>query len=214
MVNNYYNNFIKLLKREDKDQALFFILDLLEKGLLTIEEVYSTMLSPSLSDFACNLDDPEICVWKEHTRSSIIRTILEATYPYVVKRKPEVKSENQKVIVVCPQEEYHEIGAIMVSNYFSMAGFKSQYIGANTPKNEVLSAIKALKPNYVAISVTNYYNLVITKKITEAIKTDFPDVKIIIGGQAFRQKGALNNFVYDYHLDTIEEIFALAGAVL
>ncbi len=214
MQKNYYSNFIKLLGKEDKDQTLFFVLDLLEKGILSIEEVYSTLLSPSLINFACDLDDQEICIWKEHTRTSIIRTILEATYTYVVKRKPEVKSKNKKIIIVCPQEEYHEIGAIMVSNYFSMAGFDAQYIGANTPKSDILSAVKALKPDYIALSVTNYYNLVITKKITDSIKSDFPNVKIIIGGQAFRQKGALDNVVYDYHIDTIEEIFTLAGAVL
>ncbi|MGD9886488.1 MAG: cobalamin-dependent protein [Bacilli bacterium] len=55
-------------------------------------------------------------------------------------------------------------------------------MGANTPKHDILSAVSVFKPDYVAISVTNYYNLVVTKQITKAIKEKDPSVKIIVGG--------------------------------
>jgi len=29
--------------------------------------------------------DADVCVWKEHVRTSIVRTVVEAAYPYVVK---------------------------------------------------------------------------------------------------------------------------------
>jgi methanogenic corrinoid protein MtbC1 len=203
MNKNKYSSFLELLKNEDKDKALMFILNLLNEGE-NIIEIYENLLIPSLSDFSCLLEDGEICIWKEHTRTSIIRTILEASYTYIIKSRK--KSINKKIIVLCPHEEYHEIGAIIANNYFYLVGFNSSYIGANTPSDDILSAIKVLKPDYIALSVTNYYNLVITRKLTNKIRTLYPTVKIILGGQAFSEPNSLAQVKYDYNLVSYQDI--------
>lgn len=208
-----FTKFILILESENKDDAVEFILEAMQNQELSLEELYQDVLTPSLTEFSCNLDEQEICIWKEHTRTSIIRTILEATYPYVIKRKKLVKKANKKVVVLCPSEEYHEIGAIIVSNYFTLAGFDSMYIGANTPKNDIISAVKALNPDYIALSVTNYYNIVVTQRITAEIKKNYPNVQIIIGGQAFLQKGSTANIQYDYYFKSPDDILSLIKGV-
>ncbi|MFA5467204.1 MAG: cobalamin B12-binding domain-containing protein [Candidatus Izemoplasmatales bacterium] len=210
MDKQLYDHFIDLLEIEDKDGALNYVLTLLETEKISIEVLYEELLAPSLLQFSCKLEDQEICIWREHTRTSIIRTILEATYPFIVKRKKTVPVLRKKVIVVCPQEEYHEIGAIMATNYFSLAGFEAQYIGANTPKEQIISAVKALKPDYLALSVTNYYNLFTTKKTIDEIREQYPHVKIIVGGQAFMYHNALDQLTYDHHIIKVQDIFLLA----
>jgi methanogenic corrinoid protein MtbC1 len=213
MQNAHYDTFISYLEKEDKNQAVQYALSLLEQKILTIEALYEDILAPSSHFFACKLKDQAICIWKEHTRTSIIRTILEATYPYIIERTSAVNKRNRKVVVVCPQEEYHEIGAIMATHYFILAGFDAQYIGANTPKEEIISATRVLKPDYLALSVTNYYNLFTTKKIVEEVKRDYPHVTIIIGGQAFSQKGATEQIPFDIHLEHMKDIFTLESGV-
>ncbi len=210
MERKLFDEFMDILDREDKDGAMTFVFGLLESERLTIEELYEELLTPSLTQFACKLADAEICIWKEHTRTSIVRTILEATYSYISKRKAGVPQLGKSVLVVCPQEEYHEIGAIMATHYFLLTGFQAQYIGANTPKEEIISAIRALKPDYLALSVTNYYNLFSTKKLTETLKENYPGVKIIIGGQAFLQEKATDQIHYDIHIRSLPDIFALS----
>lgn len=207
----YYEPFLKLVNEENKDEAMTYVLNLLKNKKIELYDLYDFFLRPVLNEFVCSSEDEEICIWKEHVRTSIVRTILESTYPYLIEIKKSVPKNNQKVVVVCPSEEFHEVGAIIVTNYFSLAGFDAQYIGANTPKNDILSAVKALKPDYLALSVTNYYNLVVTKQITEQVKGLFPNVKIIVGGNAFNKPGALEHLVYDYHLTHKEDIFKLGG---
>ncbi len=207
----YYEPFLKLVNEENKDEAMTYVLNLLKDKKIELYDLYDFFLRPVLNEFVCSSEDEEICIWKEHVRTSIVRTILESTYPYLIEIKKSVPKNNQKVMVVCPSEEFHEVGAIIVTNYFSLAGFDAQYIGANTPKNDILSAVKALKPDYLALSVTNYYNLVVTKQITEQVKGLFPNVKIIVGGNAFNKPGALDHLVYDYHLTHKEDIFKLGG---
>jgi methanogenic corrinoid protein MtbC1 len=41
----------------------------------------------------------------------------------LIEIKKTVEKNHQKVMVVCPSEEFHEVGAIIVTNYFSLAGF-------------------------------------------------------------------------------------------
>lgn len=210
-MNPYYPKFLDLVNHENKDEAMLYVLDLLKEKKIELYDLYDFFLRPVLNEFVCNSEDEEICIWKEHVRTSIVRTILESTYPYLIEVKKTVKPNQQKVVVVCPSEEFHEVGAIIVTNYFTLAGFDAQYIGANTPKGDIVSAVKALKPDYLALSVTNYYNLVVTKQITEQVKGLFPNVKVILGGNAFSKPGALDHLVYDYHLKTKEDIFKLGG---
>lgn len=206
-----YQDFLHYLEYEQKDEALLFILGLLQDKKVTLFDVYDRFIRPSLTEFTCKSDDEDYCIWKEHTRTSIIRTILESTYPYLIELKKDVKPRNEKIVVVCPSEEYHEVGALIITNYFTLSGYDAMFIGANTPKDEILTAIKALRPDYLALSVTNYYNLVITKKITDEIKEKYPEVGIIVGGQAFLNSGALNTIKYDYHLNSKEDILKFGG---
>lgn len=206
MSHEYYDEFIKLLKDENKPGAVSFALKLLNDGVLTIEQLYIELLVPSLNDFYCEIEDEDICIWKEHFRTSIIRTILECTYPYVIKRRENVELSKVKVVVLTPAFEYHEIGAILNTNLMSLVGLDANYIGANTPKQDILSAIRTFSPDYIALSVTNPYNIVITKQVTDEIKRFFPETKIILGGQAFKNKEAIKTLQYDYILQSYEDL--------
>lgn len=212
-MNQYFEKFVEYLNQEDKDSSVNYVLKLLDEKLLTLEQVYLELLVPAQNSFVCKEEDKEICIWKEHSRTSIIRTILECTYPYVIERRKSIKKVNKKVVIFTPSEEYHEIGAIIVNNYFQLAGFNSQYIGANTPKSDIILAIKAYKPDFVAISVTNYYNIVVTKLIAQEIRKNYPEVKIIIGGQAFLQQGAINQVEHDYYMIKADNVFDIAKEV-
>ena len=59
----------------------------------------------------------------------------------------------------------------MVHDYFTLNGFDSTFIGANTPVDVIVDSIEYTNPDYVAISVTNLYNIVNAKKIIEKIST-------------------------------------------
>jgi methanogenic corrinoid protein MtbC1 len=210
---NIYDQFLTYLKKEDKKQSVLFALSLLEEEKLSIEDLYKHILAPSLIFFECDVNDEDICIWKEHTRTSIIRTIIEAVYPYIVKRVEKIKPIGKKVVVLTPAFEYHEIGAIMVSHLMVLQGFDATYIGANTPKQDIISALRAYHPDYIALSVTNPYNIVVTQQICDEIKKFFPEIKIILGGQAFNDQAALSSVKYDYLLSDFDAIKQFADEV-
>ncbi len=206
-----YDTFLQYLKNEDKDQALLYVLGLLDQGK-SVVSVYEELLIPSLVDFECEDPNQELCVWYEHTRTSIIRTILEASYAYIIKEREQ--RVQKRVLVVCPQEEYHEIGAIIANHYFSLVGFDSYYVGANTPNEDILLAIKALTPDYIAISVTNYYNVIVTKKLSQQIQEQYPNLPIILGGQAFQREDSLQQVQHHFLLQNYHDIVTFKKEVI
>lgn len=201
-----FDEFLVYLKNEDKPKAVKYALDLIRNNQVTLEELYLNILAPSLIYFQCEEKDEDVCIWKEHFRTSIIRTIIESCYEHVLKRMLEIKKNNIKIVVLTPAFEYHEIGAIMNTHFMMLEGFDAHYIGANTPKIEILSAIRAYHPDFVALSVTNPYNIVVTKQTTDEIKRFFPEVGIILGGQAFKDESHIEHLNYDYVLNTLEDL--------
>ena len=121
-----------------------------------------------------------------------------------------------KVVVLCPTEEYHEIGARMVSDFFTLLGYTVTFVGANTPLDNIIAGIKQFDPKYVAISVSNFYNLSATRRtVSRLIKTRSTSglkFKIIVGGHAFKTN--LNEYKQmgaDLQLQTFSDIKSLTG---
>ena len=184
-----YEEFVEYLDKEDKENCIKFVTDKLEKKGLDIPTLYKEILEPSLNAFYCNAEEEKLCIWKEHIRTSIIRAIIEICYLYILKERKEkgIKILNQSILVGCPAEEYHDTGARMIADIFTLYGFDAIFVGANTPKGEIRDAINLLKPKYIGISVTISYNLVEAEKAISLIKqnTEFKG-KIAVGGQAFQ----------------------------
>lgn len=57
--------------------------------------MYTKILAPSLNTMECKIDEKNICIWREHVRISIIRTIVECCYPYIMKERHEKYDGNK-----------------------------------------------------------------------------------------------------------------------
>ena len=186
-MKNIYDRFVDYLLREDKAGAIRYAIEVLETGSIAVNDLYEMVLGPALNQFHCPENDAT-CIWREHVRTSIVRSIVEICYPYVLKAKeaPGFVAVKKTVLVVCPPEEYHEVGARMAADFFELAGFDVVYVGANTPNRDILSAVEHVRPDVLAVSVTNYYNLVKAHAFIEAIAASHPSIRIVLGGAAFK----------------------------
>lgn len=215
----FTQDFNSRLAAADKETCVNMVISRLESGQIDIGMLYNGILTPALNEPFCQDNQEVICIWEEHVRSSIIRTIIECCYPYVIKERDQRQGANRKgkVIVVCPTREFHEIGARMVADYFTVAGFDTTFVGANTPQDEIIEAIEFVKPDYVSISVSASYNLVagrrIIRKIMDVRSRTNQGFKIVIGGHAFdRNPEQAGEMGADLHLKSREEILNLEGS--
>ncbi|HDP78056.1 MAG TPA: cobalamin-binding protein [Mesotoga infera] len=188
-MNDIKSGFADALDSQDKEKAILLCVEALESGSIEVIDLYLDILAPTLRDWECDYIGDRLCIWKEHIRSSIVRTVLECCFPYILKKIRDNGSEknDQTVAVLCPPEEYHEIGARMISDIFTIAGYNSIFVGANTPLDTFLEAAKKLSLSYVAISVSNYYNLINTRRMISRIKEAGGKSRVVVGGNAFEK---------------------------
>ncbi len=203
--------FLVPFTQDNKAVCVRLVLDRLEKAELEIHTLYEQVLAPVLNSIAPSDQEQTSSIWQEHVRTGIIETIIACCYPYILKKSPKVEIA-PTVLVFCPAEEYHQVGARMACDFFTLCGYHAVFIGANTPATEFLPAIKSLTPQYIVISISNYYNLVAAKRAIDQIRTVAGDtITIIVGGHAVSRNGDIRkNLGADLILQTYADVHALA----
>lgn len=204
-MKNYVEEFKQILETENKENSVLYALNLLKDKKIDVIGLYSEILAPALNNMYCSLSDKNVCIWKEHVRTAIVRTIVECCYPFVIEMTDKNLNKGSAVIL-CPPEEYHDLGARMVADFLTISGYNAVFVGSNTPYSDFYNAVEKIKPDLIAISVSNYFNLVVTKKIIEDLRKK-TDSKIIVGGYAFSMNSANASMVgADYYAETFENI--------
>lgn len=217
-VDDLYGRFRILLDTEDKYGCVRLVLDALGSGQVEIVPLYQEVLRRAAREEFCTLRQRNLCIWEEHVRTSIIRTVLECCYPSIMesRRRAHGDGSRGKVLVVCPTEEYHELGARMAADFFTLCGFDVTFVGANTPLDQIVEAVGDIAPEYVGVSVTNPYNLIAARRtvrhlreVRERARATF---RIVLGGNAIVERPDLvEHLGGDTLVDSYDDICALVG---
>ena len=123
-----------------------------------------------------------ISVAQEHLATSISQLALAHLYRHLPR-----DAENGKVVVVsCVQDELHELGARMASDFLEMAGFDVRFLGANVPPEHLARMVREVRPDLLALSVTMTYHLPQLREAVRHARQALPGLPIAVGGLAFR----------------------------
>lgn len=207
--------FAAALARRDKTACLQLATGALASGAVTVPQLYETVLAPALNE--ADYGQAAVPVWEEHLRSSLVRTVIENCAPFVAKeRAARGAGSGPRVMVFCPPEELHEIGARMVADFFEIAGFDVAFVGANTPRDQIADAIAHERPAFVAVSVSSTYTLMLAKRAVADLRAlrerEGLDFRVVVGGHAFAHNpGFEAEMGADLRLVTFEDIAQLRG---
>lgn len=200
-----HTDFLKALLSGNRAKCSEISADLLNKNL-SIKELYEKIIKQALYDIGELWETGRISVATEHLASAIVEANLNEQYYKVISNT--IKT-NKTVVAACVENEYHQIGIKMVSDIFEMNGWNAHFLGANTPTNELISFIKEIKPDLLAISLSIYFHLPTLEYMIKAIQDEIPNLPILIGGQGFRFGGIeiinrYTNLIYLPDLDSLE----------
>lgn len=182
--NKGLSNYIDFLIKGQRKECLNYLKEYLELNSNYIE-LYEEVLKKALYNVGELWAENKITVANEHLASSITEYLLNKVYEGFTTNI----SLNKKVIVACNEKEAHQIGAKMVADVFENNGWETFFLGANTPIEDLISLISTIKPHFLAISFSIYYNSNNIEGNISKIRTKFPNLAIIIGGQAFNHGG-------------------------
>lgn len=186
ITDQLYKNYLdKLLdgKRVDCCRIVQYLLD---QGI-SIKDLYTDFFQKSLYEVGELWEFNRITVAREHLATAITEGLLNLTYPILFETEPD--QLGKKAVVSCAANEFHQIGGKMVADIFELYGWDAQFLGANTPVDHVLEHIQETRPNLVGLSLSVYFNIESLKRGIEAIRSNFANLDIFIGGQAFRSGG-------------------------
>lgn len=152
---------------------------------ISIKDLYENLIKTSLYKVGELWEFNKISVATEHLASAIVEATLNELYSEIISKEKSKKN----IIVSCVEKEFHQIGIKMVSDIFELNSWNSYFLGANTPINELISFTKIIKPDILAISLSIYFHFPILETMIQNIRIEFPDLLILVGGQAFRRGG-------------------------
>jgi methanogenic corrinoid protein MtbC1 len=177
----------------DRAGAISSALDAVTDGRITIPDLYTQVLGPYLAMVGAQWQHGRERVWQEHFASHVVRTIVEALYPQVARQAAEIPRRGETVLLVCPPNEEHELGLRMLSDRFELAGYRTVFLGADTPIDEIVDAASAVHASIVAMSVSTVIERVELRCFVDGLRERLSGIRIIVGGPAVKRDDGLWN---------------------
>lgn len=169
---------------------------------------YNFVIYPAMVEVGIAWENGIITPAQEHLASSIVLEILSLLYTQI--ELPRITKG--KIIVSTTTNEFHEIGAIMLSNTFEADGWDVTYLGCDVSNDSLMNSISDIDPLIIALSVSMPFNLEQTSIIIKNIKELNPNIKVMVGGNAFNATQIdENSFGADVYLKDIDEALKIAN---
>jgi cobalamin-dependent methionine synthase I len=147
-----------------------------------LRPLYEDLVQRSLYEIGELWEQGKISVATEHMATAICESLLNLSYP----RLFAVPRNGKSAVVSCLANEHHQIGAKMVADLFELHGWRGYFLGANTPVQDLLALIAEKRPDVVALSLASLIGLDAFVGAATEIRKAFPEVPLLVGGQAFR----------------------------
>ncbi|MFO8001407.1 MAG: cobalamin B12-binding domain-containing protein [Marinilabilia sp.] len=185
VTNMKQETFLNTLLQGDRSGASRVINDMVEEGSMSVRDLYEEVIKRALYNIGELWEYGKISVATEHLASAIVEMVLNELYYKVMSGD----KNDHRVVVSCVENEYHQIGSKMVADVFEMNGWNAFFLGANTPVKELVSFIYDVRPEILALSMSIYFHLPVLEKMLAEVKSSFPGLSVLVGGQAFRHGG-------------------------
>ena len=179
-----YRRYLDGLLANDRQQCRLSFEQWLESDA-GLRSLYEDLVRRSLYEVGDLWERGRISVATEHLATAVTESLLTLTYPRLFAQPRMGKS----AVVACVANEYHQIGGKMVADLFELNGWRGYFLGANTPVRDVKELIAEKRPDVVALSVAVAFNLDTLVTVAAEIRAAFPELPILVGGQAFRWGG-------------------------
>lgn len=172
--------YLSALLNADRKQAGNLIAEGIQKGI-SIKDIYLKVFQRTQQELGRLWQLNKITVAQEHFCTAATQMIMSQLYPFIFTGA----LKDKHIVVACIGGELHELGARMVADIFELEGWDSYFVGANTPKEALMAAVKEPRADILALSVTMTFHLSALVDTIKTMKENFPQLPILVGGYPF-----------------------------
>ncbi len=172
-------DYLEALLRGDRATASRQILDAASNGM-NVRNIYLDVFQPCQYEIGRLWHLNIVTVAQEHFCSAATQLIMSQLYPYIFA----TEKRGRAFIGTCVGGELHEMGVRMVADFFEMDGWDTYYLGANTPADTIVEAVRKYDADVLGLSVSMSYHISVLKDLVSAIRHECQShkVKIMVGG--------------------------------
>ena len=166
-------------------EAVQLSVEAVSSGKMSMEELFLSVLTPIMKDLGSGWQQGSVPVWREHLATAITRSVIDSVYAAQLESFP--PQEKHAVVLACLSEEQHELGILMLSCLFEKYGWRSYFLGADSPEDEVMASISKLGARYAVFSADTHFHKV---KVADLLVKGHPEltgVRIWVTGAAFME---------------------------
>ncbi|MFT5822921.1 MAG: DNA-binding transcriptional MerR regulator [Crocinitomix sp.] len=147
-----------------------------------LEYVFSNLLIPVLEKVGELWQVDSITAAHEHFFSNILRAFL------IRNTGPSITPEAAKgsVVLFLKENEYHELGLLFYNSYLRSKGYLTIYLGQSLPNEDLVKAVKSLKPDYVFTSLITKLNEKQFQQFFEKLASCIPLDRLFVGGHQLK----------------------------
>jgi methanogenic corrinoid protein MtbC1 len=178
----FREEFLAALRRGDHRAALRMSEERV-KDARDVVALYLEVFQPAMYEIGAFWECGDVSVAQEHLATAIVGRIMASLYPQIL---GQARLKGRAVITAVPNEQ-HELGARMAADLLEIDGWDVRYLGANTPIEDLLLMIQAVRPVFVGLSVSVTFNVHRAQQVVSAIRSvsDFQNTRVLAGGRVF-----------------------------
>jgi len=199
----YFLDYTNGLLQGDKEKCISIVEKLITEKT-DIKDIYVDLLQRSLYHVGKMWEQGQLSIADEHMGTEITKCLMNKYADKITANKKVGKT----ALITCVDKEFHEIGARMAADVFELNGWNTYFLGASTPTKEIVKFIEIKKPDVVGLSFNFYMNLLRLLEVIDHIRKNYPDQKIIIGGQGINpeKENLLSKYPDIRHFSTVKEL--------
>ena len=176
--------YLGLLLAGERDGALDIIRAAAEESI-PVGTIVEKVILPVQRSVGALWHAGEITIADEHfitATSEMALTVLRPWYPDPV-------VQDKRVLISTVGGDMHSFGARVASDFFEMDGWETLYLGANTPRQDLLDALVHYRAPVLALAVTSQLHLRPVALLIRSAREDAAtrDVRVLLGGRAVDQ---------------------------
>jgi methanogenic corrinoid protein MtbC1 len=179
-----YQRYVAALLAGRRSECREIVEALLAAGV-PIRQLYTGLFQRSMYRVGELWETNIITVGNEQLATSITEGLLTLIYPKLFASP----RSGKRAVISCSANEYHQIGGKMVADLLELNGWDCAFHGAGTAPDVVLESIQETKPDAAGLSLGILSHLDGLTQMIERMKTDFPQLDLLVGGQAFAWGG-------------------------
>lgn len=180
--------YLALLLNGERHLASRRIVDAAAAGT-AVRDIYLHVFQRAQYEIGRRWQMNEITVAQEHYCTAATQLIMSQLYHYIFAGE----KRRGTFVGTCVAGDLHEIGVRMVADFLEMDGWRTFYLGANTPSVSVVQTVCDRRANVLGISVTMSYHLGVVSDLIRRVRAERKcgGVKILVGGYPFAIAPAL-----------------------